>query len=310
MIFTTKSEMQNLAKRSAELDRREAELAKIAEYSSIHRIPIDRICPNPAQPRKHFDEEAILRLADSIRQVGILQPISVRRLTGDRSPAGGLFELVAGERRLRAAKLLGLRDVPCILVDAEGSRSAELAIIENLQREDLNMFEQASAIALLIDIYDLSQEQTARRLSLSQPCVANKLRLLRLMPRERELILQRGLSERHARALLRLDSSDKRMKVIERVAAKKMNVAETEDYIEKLLAAESKQSANTVEHAAQVGAKPRVKAVLKDIRLFYNTIDRAVEIVKAAGIPIVTDKREEEENVVFVIKIPKKSTHA
>ncbi|MBO5275174.1 MAG: ParB/RepB/Spo0J family partition protein [Clostridia bacterium] len=294
MIFTKKSEMNAMEKRSAELDRRESELAKKAEYGTIHMVALDRICPNPAQPRKIFDDDAILRLADSIRQFGILQPLSVRRLTSDASPSGALFELIAGERRLRASRVLGLREVPCIILDADNHTSAELAIIENIQREDLNMFEQASAIALLIDIYDLTQEQVARRLSTSQSCVANKLRILRLTPRERDMILRLGLTEGHARALLKLESAEQRIRVIERAAAKKMNVAATEEYIDRMLD----------DRKAVQEDKPRRKLVLKDIRLFYNTIDRAVEIVKAAGIPVTTDKREEKDGVKFVITIP------
>ncbi len=301
MMFTKKSEMESIAKRNAELDRREAEFSRKAEYGAIHRVAVERICPNPAQPRKNFDDDAILRLADSIRQYGILQPLSVRRLTSDRSPSGALFELVAGERRLRASKLLGLREVPCIIVDADNHTSAELAIIENIQREDLNMFEQASAIALLIDIYDLTQEQVARRLSTSQSCVANKLRILRLTPRERELILRLGLTERHARALLKLDSPEVRIDVIERAAAKRLNVAATEEYIERLL------SDTATEKSEGETCRQKRKPVLKDIRLFYNTIDRAVEVVKAAGIPVVTDKREEKDGVTFVITIPNRS---
>lgn len=191
-------------------------------------LPADRILPNPAQPRSSFADDSLLRLADSIRQYGILQPLTVRRLGDD-------WELIAGERRLRAAKLCGLVQVPCLVIAADGQRSAELAIIENLQREDLNLFEQASAIAALMDIYHLTQEQAANRLSTSQPTVANKLRLLRYTAAERELILSSGLTERHARTLLRLTDPVQRQSTLLRVIEEGDNVAATETLVDRLL---------------------------------------------------------------------------
>ena len=168
----------------------------------VHKIPVCRILPNPAQPRKYFDSDETLRLADSIRRHGILQPLCVRKpiSVGDLDDYGGVYELIAGERRLRAAKLLGMAEVPCIVVEADSLRSAELAIIENLQREDLNMFDEASAISALIDLYGLTQEEVAAKLSASQSYVANKLRLLRFDDFERQVIIERRLTERHARA--------------------------------------------------------------------------------------------------------------
>ena len=172
---------------------------KLKTYMETGRVvflPARSIRPNPAQPRKIFRPEALDELSDSIRQHGILQPLSVRR-------SGNGYELIAGERRLRAAKLLGMAEVPCIVVEADSLRSAELAIIENLQREDLNMFDEASAISALIDLYGLTQEEVAAKLSASQSYVANKLRLLRFDDFERQVIIERRLTERHARALLR-----------------------------------------------------------------------------------------------------------
>ena len=166
-----------------------------AGLDRIHKIAVCRILPNPAQPRKYFDSGETLRLADSIRTHGILQPLCVRKpvSTGDLHDFDGVYELIAGERRLRAAKLLGLAEVPCIIVEADSLRSAELAIIENLQREDLNIFEEASAIAALIHMYGLTQEEVAAKLSASQSYVANKLRLLRFDEEE-----QRRILEKHA----------------------------------------------------------------------------------------------------------------
>ena len=244
------AERTRLDRRSRELDEREnslraekelarseferaeqerADAAKRDEYGRIHNIPTEKIIPNPAQPRKQFEDASIIRLADSIRRSGILQPLTVRRL--DK----GLYEIVAGERRLRAAKLLQLSTVPCLLVDVDSKKSAELAIIENIQRENLNIFEQASSIAALIDIYHLTQEEAAKQLSVSQSFVANKLRILRLTAPEREKILANNLTERHARALLKVDSVEQRMRIIDYIARRGLNVATTESYIDRFI---------------------------------------------------------------------------
>ena len=173
------------------------------ETEKILQIPTCQIIPNPNQPRKTFSQESIIKLADSIKQHGIIQPITVRK-------QGELYEIVSGERRLRAAKELNMPSVPCIVININDEKSAEIAIIENLIREDLNIFEQATAIEALIDTYGLTQEQVAARLSNSQSFIANKLRLLRLSQAERDIILQNKLSERHARALLRIFDQETR----------------------------------------------------------------------------------------------------
>lgn len=252
----------------------------------ILMLDIKHITANPAQPRRTFDNEALIRLADSIRQYGILQPLTVRRIS-ERD-----FELIAGERRLRAAKLLGMLAVPCIIIDVSERSSAELAIIENVQRENLNMFEQASAIAMLIDIYDLTQNQVAKRLSLSQSYIANKLRILRLTSAERELILSENLTERHARALLRIDDIEKRTEVIKYIAKRRMNVAHTEEYIDKLLEFDLTPEKNT-------------KILINDIKFFYNSVDNAIDIMKRAGVEIKSEKREADGEVELIIKITK-----
>ena len=180
----------------------EANTCSDSDGSNIMRVmevPLSQLLPNPAQPRKKFDDEAIISLSESIKTYGVIQPLTVRKTYGsDR------YEIVAGERRYRASILAGLRCVPCIIIDADSETSAALSIIENIQREDLNIFEEAEAISKLISIYELTQEQIAARLSVSQSYVANKLRLLRLGPDERALILQNSITERHARTLLRL----------------------------------------------------------------------------------------------------------
>ena len=260
----------------------------------IFMLSPGEITPNPSQPRRFFTEDAILRLADSIRIHGIIQPLAVRKPEGRNG-----YELVAGERRLRAAKLLRMEQVPCVLMQADSEESAHLAIIENIQRENLNMFEQAAAIYSLMQIHCLTQEKIAAKLSCSQSYVANKLRLLRIPEEEREEILAAALTERHARALLRLKDGALRRSVLHTVIRRDMNVAATEEYVDKLL---------TEEKAAKAAEKetPRsvTKLIIRDVRLFYNTIDRAVETVRTSGIPVETVRRETGTDTEIVIRIP------
>ncbi len=266
----------------------------------IRQIAVHLIRPNPAQPRTEFDEEALVQLADSIRAYGILQPLTVRPLPNPDSD-GKCYELVAGERRLRAAKLIGCASVPCVLVAIDGKKSAELAIIENIQRKDLNLFEEASAIASLIDLYALTQDQVAKRLSTSQSYVANKLRILRLTPFEREKILRHHLTERHARALLRIESPTERAQVLSDIISRSLNVAQTEEYIEKRIN-EAKMPKKDAKKSLQS------KFILKDIRLFYNTIDKAIATVRSAGVNIISAKSESEDAIELTIRIPKKGS--
>ena len=197
--------------------------------TQVLQLKTDDIRPNRAQPRADFDQNAIIRLADSIRRYGILQPLTVR--VSDPDDIYG-YELIAGERRLRAAKMLGYLTVPCVVMEVTEQTSAELAIIENLLREDLNMFEQAYGFKKLIENHNLTQEEVARRMSLSQSAVANKLRLLKLTYEEQTRILESSLTERHARALLRIENPSERSEVIDHIVEKKLNVQETEQYIE------------------------------------------------------------------------------
>ena len=274
-----------------------------ADPDKVQRIETARIYPNPSQPRRIFNDDAILRLADSIRQYGIIQPLTVRCMNGTGTEESArVYELVAGERRLRAAKLLGLREAPCIVIEADSRKSAELAIIENIQRENLNMFEQAAAIASLIEIYELTQEKIARQLSTSQSYVANKLRLLRLTATERDVILKANLTERHARALLRLPSADLRIDALDHIISHDLNVSRTEEYIDELLAPD------TGEPELTPPKKPELhkKFIIKDIRVFYNTIDHAVDTVKKAGIDIQSRKTEKDDVMELYISIPKK----
>lgn len=273
-----------------------------AEAAAVRLIPVERIRPNPAQPRRFFDPDAIAALADSIRQYGIIQPLTLRQSGGE--PAE--YELIAGERRLRAARSLGMEAVPCVVLEADEGESAAMAIIENLQRENLNMFEQAAAISSLIRLHSLTQDEIAARLSVSQSFVANKLRLLRYLPDERELILTASLTERHARALLRL-SGDDRLTALRQIITAHLNVAETEALVEEILhRGEDEQSAPA--RASERPAKPEIPrnrpAILRDVRLFCNSLHHAVDIMRQAGISATTEKRETPAGVEIRVFIP------
>lgn len=305
----------------------------VDEEARIVFLPVEQIRPNRAQPRKRFDTNTMIRLADSVRRYGVLQPLTVRRILADESTSGvrddgrtAPYELIAGERRLRAAKLAGLSQVPCIVARADDHLSAELAIIENLLREDLDMFEQAKAFGRLIVGFSLTQEQVARKMSMSQSAVANKLRLLRLDEQEQRLILQNGLTERHARALLRLSADGSRKTAIEHISEAHLNVAATEQYIESLLeqkkgapapsvvtgmpdepAEEPKLSNHAVVMPENSESCAKKKLILKDLRIFTNSIENAVEILKQTGLHPEIEQREEDEKLVICISVEKPS---
>ncbi len=205
---------------------------KEAISAEVFQIKTDEIRANRAQPRADFNQNSIIRLADSIRRYGILQPLTVRETDPEDSYR---YELIAGERRLRAAKMLGYLTVPCIIKETDEQTAAELAIIENLLREDLNMFEEAYGYKKLIETHHLTQEEVARRMSISQSAVANKIRLLKLSFEEQKYILECNLTERHARALLRIDDQKDRIATIGYIFENKLNVQGTEEYVEELL---------------------------------------------------------------------------
>ena len=253
----------------------------------VQYIPLGRIRPNPQQPRRSFDEEGLAELAASIRSCGILQPLTVRR-------AGGGYELVAGERRLRAARIAGLREVPCLVGEED---SALLALMENLQRRDLDCWEEAQAIARLISRYGLSQEEAARRLGRAQPTVANKLRLLRLPEDVRALLRENGLTERHARALLRLQDPEVQRRAAGDMVRRGMNVAQAEAYVEKLL------------QSAQV-TPPRGRStyIIKDVRLFLNSVDRGLHLMRQAGVDAGWNRQDTDREILLTIRIPKRAS--
>lgn len=255
-------------------------------HSEVISIEISKIALNPNQPRKSFSDEGIIKLADSIRQFGIIQPLTVRK-TQDG------YELVAGERRLRAAKELGMVNVPCILSSASDQQSAELAIIENLMREDLTIFEEAEAIEVLIDTYGLTQEKIASKLSVSQSYIANKLRLLRLSKEEREIIIRSKLTERHARALLRIYNDIERQRALETIIKEEMNVTRAEELVDKITL-KSKPSESK-------------KRTYKSIGSFYEAISRAISAIESSGVKIKSRRIESDRYTELTILVPKES---
>jgi ParB family chromosome partitioning protein len=256
------------------------------ERSQVNFVPVGLINPNPEQPRHQFDNESLMSLAQSIKHNGILQPLTVREMTN------GDFELVAGERRLRAAILAGYKEVPCITVELDDRQSAVMSLLENLQREDLNYFDEATGIARLIEYCGLTQEQVAVKLGKSQSTIANKLRLLRIDSAQRELILKEGLTERHARALLRLEIN-KRDFVLKEMISKGLNVYESEKLIETMLSPRD----NTNKH--------RSLTVIKDVRIFLNSINNAIDVMKRSGVNAIAEQKEFDNYYEYTIKIPK-----
>ena len=255
------------------------------ESSRVLFLPVGDLAPNPHQPRTRFDPEGPGELAQSIREVGILQPLSVRR-----TPQGG-YELISGERRLRAARLAGLREVPCILVRADDLSSSLLALVENLQRRDLDFWEEALALRQLIDQFHLSQEEAAQRVGMSQSAVANKLRLLKLTTGQLERLRRGGLTERHARALLRLPEASLRDKALDRILARGMTVAQAEHYIESLLP------------PAQPRRRPLI--LVKDVRLFLNTLTKSLDLMHHSGIQAQYGRQDTADAILLTIRIPR-----
>lgn len=266
---------------------------------TIRMLKTADIRPNPSQPRRLFAPDAIASLADSIRRYGMIQPLSVRRL----SEQDGMYELIAGERRLRAAITIGMEHVPCVILHADEEQSAAMAIIENIQRENLNMFEQAAAFSSLIRLYNLRQDEIAARLSVSQSYVANKLRLLRYLPEEREQILEAHLTERHARALLRLSGED-RLTALRRVMEAHLNVAETEALVESILRPEEESARDAAPGRARPEIPKNRPAILGDVRLFCNSLNHAIDIMRQAGVEARTTKRETEDGTEITVYIP------
>lgn len=256
---------------------------KLKTYMETGRVvflPAQSIHPNPAQPRKVFAPGALDELAESIRLHGILQPLAVRRQEGS-------YELISGERRLRAAQLAGVTDIPCILMRMDDLESGMAALVENLQRQDLDFIEEAQGIRYLMEQFGMRQEQVARLLGKSQSAVANKLRLLRHSPAVLEALRTAGLTERHARALLRLSDEERTLAALREIVRQNMSVVQTERYIDRLLNAPNSRSSR-----ANIGA-------------FLNNLTQNLQKIQLSGIPAVSERRETDSQIVLTITIPK-----
>jgi len=256
---------------------------KLKTYMETGRVvflPARSIRPNPSQPRRVFREDALRELSESIRCHGILQPLSVRRCQGG-------YELICGERRLRAAQLAGLTEIPCILMQMDDRESGAAAIVENLQRQDLDFIEEAMAIARIMEQWSMSQEQVARILGKSQSAVANKLRILRHSESVLWALREHNLTERHARALLKLPTEQEKMMAISIISRMGMSVARTEKYIDELLSGE-------VDKAGKI-----------NVRAFLNNLSQSLQRIQMSGIPAISERRETDSQIVFTITIPK-----
>ena len=258
-----------------------------SKYGQVVAIPTEKLLPNPYQPRKQFKSEELLGLSESIKENGVLQPILVKRINNS-----DYYEIVSGERRLRASILANCQEMPCIVIECSGENSAMYSIIENIQRSDLSFFEEANAISHLMNSFGLTQAEIGKRLGKSQSALSNKLRLLRLPAEVRYFIEREGLTERHARAILKLSDQNQMWRVLNAVKEKHLNVEQTEEMIERM-------TDNTVK------ARHNVVRIFKDVRIFVNTVNKAIETMRSAGIDASTNKTETDDYIEFYVKIPK-----
>ncbi len=260
--------------------------SKPKSAGQILLIPQEYIRPNPNQPRRFYSNKEMEELTLSIRENGILQPITVRKISSQE------YELIAGERRLRAARNVGLKSIPCIIMNVDTQKSATYSLIENLQRCDLNFLEEAKAIQKLIEFSGCTQEEVAKTLGKSQSAISNKLRLLRLTEEQQEIIINNGLSERHARCLLSLSDEEHINRLLSIIADKHLSVTESERLVKQLLNRMNKKT------------RPTIK-LFKDVRLFINTLNHAVDTMRQAGIEADSIKSETDAYIEYVVRIPK-----
>lgn len=259
----------------------------IVDVKSVDKVSPESIIPNPFQPRKTFNDDSLQELAASIREFGVIQPLLVRR-------QGEIYELIAGERRLRASRLAGLTEVPVIVRELDDQEMAELAMIENLQREDLHFLEEAEGYQHLLASFNFTQEELARRVGKNQSTIANKLRLLKLAPEVRKMLVGQNLTERHARALLKLDDPHVQMEVLANVQEKGMNVRETEDLI---------ANYSIISREKQVTRKQTMVKIIKDVRIFINTINSVITQMKKSGMNIKVKQDIEGDYVNISIQV-------
>ncbi len=258
----------------------------------VVNIPLDRITFNPYQPRKYFEERELLELAKSIQSYGIIQPIVVRE-------NGDYYQIIAGERRYRACELIGIKDIPALVQEMDDEKAAAVSLIENLQRKELNYFEEASAYNLLINVFGFTQEELANKIGKSQSAIANKLRLLKLSPAIRAEISPAQVTERHARALLKLNNPDVQLSVIEEIAKKELTVRETEELVEKLI-----YNRIPMEEVKKEAGQ-NISMIIRDVRIFLNTIKETVKRAKQTGIDISMLENDSEDNYEIIIRIAK-----
>lgn len=250
-------------------------------------IDIGMIVPNKAQPRKEFNEEALRSLSQSVKENGILQPITVRR-------RGALYEIISGERRYRAAKLAGMTEVPCIVKNVDEEKSAVLSLIENIQRKDLSYIEEAMAIERLLSVYGLTQEQAAARLGKAQSTIANKIRLLRFSESERRLLLTGGLSERQARALVRIDDDLSRSRAIETVVSKRMSIEQTEELVNLILS-----------ETPQKRRKGKAKIIYSaPARLYQNSLNALIKRIREDKVPCELSEQKCDNFYEYILRFP------
>ncbi|MCL2580312.1 MAG: ParB/RepB/Spo0J family partition protein [Oscillospiraceae bacterium] len=260
-----------------------------SEINKVVLLPVEEVATNPSQPRKYFDQDGINELSQSILTNGLLQPISVRKLDG------GGYQLVAGERRLRAFKYLGHEKIPAIVENYTDEQSATLALIENLQRRDLHYFEEAAGIEQLMITLNMTQQQISQKLGKAQSTVANKLRLLKYSDETQAKMIAGNLTERHARALLSLPEPDD-TQAIDYIIQNNLNVEQTEKYVQRLW--DEKNRPKTVR-----------TVIIKDMRIFLNSINKAVKLMQSAGIDVSSQKKEMDNHIELVVKIPKESVY-
>ncbi|KYQ86103.1 nucleoid occlusion protein [Thermoactinomyces sp. AS95] len=268
------------------LKEKEQEQEQEVHPDQVMQIPVDEIEPSPYQPRTIFDEERIDELCQTIRMHGVIQPVVVRRTER-------CYELVAGERRLRAVKKLGLDRIPAVIREMDDHQAAAASLIENLQREELTAIEEAHAYQRLMEVHQLTQEGLAQKLGKGQSTIANKLRLLQLPAEVQEALQKRMITERHARALLPLKEGFLQQQVLEEILAKGWNVKQTEERVKKLLVKETNKQ------------QAKRKSVTRDFRIAMNTIRQSVDLVKKTGMDVMVDEREHENFVEVIIRLPK-----
>jgi len=266
---------------------------KQAEVNIVY-LRMDSIKPNPYQPRKQFGNTSLDELSASIKQYGVMQPITVREIAYDK------YEVIAGERRLRASRMAGLSQIPTIIVEADDNKAAILALLENLQREDLSYMEEAEGYCNLIKEHGFTQEELAQKIGKSQSTIANKIRLLKLSPIIKKILSDNELSERHARALLKLSSEQLQLKVIKIVLERSFNVKRTEELVEAAI-----RKVSLSEQRAS-NESPRVTRVIKDMRIFINTIRQSVELMKISGINAKATQIDRGDYMEFIVRVPKK----